>query len=392
MAPEHERGFARRARTSCRESVVLGQILAARRHGLERRTPPARRPHRRAPPRAQARCARVRRSRALIGASSKRTHFRPRAGRGARMCLGCVSEVALGVAASAAAPPFSDPGDPIHHEKSSPFHLGPGPVHPRPGGAAPSGRRPARGGLAPALGAAARGGPGPGVRPDDGPGPVRPGGARVPEGGRARAGRRGAAADLLHGARPRADQHRQAGRRGDRRALAVRRARREELGRAGRPDGPQRHLLQPPVGDPQHRSVDQRHDRHGRRRHRRARGLGHRPPATRTSWSRSSTPASTCNHPDLAANIWTNPGEIAGQRRRRRRQRLRRRRARLGLRLATTAIPTDEDGHGTHLRRHRRRAWATTASAWPASTGSASWRRCASWGRRAASPRTRSRR
>ena len=37
------------------------------------------------------------------------------------------------------------------------------------------------------------------------------------------------------------------------------------------------------------------------------------------------------SHPDLADNIWTNPGEIAGGRHRQRRQRLHRRRARLGF-------------------------------------------------------------
>ena len=54
-------------------------------------------------------------------------------------------------------------------------------------------------------------------------------------------------------------------------------------------------------------------------------------------------------HPDLAPNLWTNPGEIAGQRRRRRRQRLRRRRPRLRLRRTATATRHDDHGHGTHV-------------------------------------------
>ena len=39
---------------------------------------------------------------------------------------------------------------------------------------------------------------------------------------------------------------------------------------------------------------------------------GTRPPAIRAWWSRSSTPGMQLNHGDLAGNLWTNPGEIAG--------------------------------------------------------------------------------
>ena len=80
------------------------------------------------------------------------------------------------------------------------------------------------------------------------------------------------------------------------------------------------------------------------------------------------------NHPDLAANIWTNPGEIAGN----------------GIDddgngyiddihgwdfVNDDNDPFDDNGHGTHCSGTDRRASATTASAWPASTGtSRSWR------------------
>ena len=71
------------------------------------------------------------------------------------------------------------------------------------------------------------------------------------------------------------------------------------------------------------------------------------------------------NHPDLAANIWTNPGEIPGN----------------GIDdddngyvddvhgydfVNNDGDPMDDHGHGTHCLRHDRAASATTASASPA--------------------------
>ena len=70
------------------------------------------------------------------------------------------------------------------------------------------------------------------------------------------------------------------------------------------------------------------------------------------------------NHPDLAANIWTNPGEIPGD----------------GIDndgngyiddvhgydfANNDGDPMDDNGHGTHVAGHDRRRRRTTASAWP---------------------------
>ena len=111
-----------------------------------------------------------------------------------------------------------------------------------------------------------------------------------------------------------------------------------------------------------HRSRPTRHST-GARRARRGRPAT---PAPRRSTSASSTRGSTINHPDLAANIWTNPCEIAGD-----------------------GIDNDGNGyvddvHGWDFfhndgtvydggrgrprdarRRHHRRPWAATASGLP---------------------------
>ena len=50
-------------------------------------------------------------------------------------------------------------------------------------------------------------------------------------------------------------------------------------------------------------------------------------------------------HPDLAPNMWHNPGEIPGQQHRRRRERLRRRRVRLRLQEHVCAVACPESVH-----------------------------------------------
>ena len=73
-------------------------------------------------------------------------------------------------------------------------------------------------------------------------------------------------------------------------------------------------------------------------------------------------------HPDLAANMWTNPGEIAGDSIDNDGNGLDRRRARLRLRQRRNgdADPMDDHRHGTHVAgtiaaRRQQRSWA-----WPA--------------------------
>ncbi len=72
------------------------------------------------------------------------------------------------------------------------------------------------------------------------------------------------------------------------------------------------------------------------------------------------------NHPDLAPQLWQNPGEVGGQRRRRRRQRLRRRRQRLRLRRRRPG-PDRRRGPRHPRRPASRSPAATTVSASPGS-------------------------
>ena len=87
-------------------------------------------------------------------------------------------------------------------------------------------------------------------------------------------------------------------------------------------------------------------------------------------------------HPDIANRLWTNPGEIAGQRSRRRQQRLRRRRPRLGLRRSRRQSQRrlrqrrPRHAHCRHGRRRRHRrhpppAWRRARRSWPARSSTA---------------------